>query len=264
MPPRSREYTVETPEKILLKFALADPGSRAAAWVIDFLVQGALYLCFTLAFLALSAGSRDGPADMGLGAGLSAAFYYILLFLLKWGYYVLFESLMKGRTPGKKALGIMVAMANGAPLDFESVVVRNLVRVVDDFPLAPLLGFLFAISTPLSQRLGDVAAGTIVVKLAEGPVKFPEEIGSRDAPPARPVLGPGAARLSESELYVIRRFLNERGRLPERMAAATAARLAAQAALKTGMPLGGADPAEYLASIHSAHGSRERERSGET
>ncbi len=257
-----REFVVETPERIVLRYALAGAGARAAAWIIDLALQVLILgagLVVSIFILGSDTGGADEPDSMGLGAGLAGAFYYILLFLVKWGYYVLFESLMRGSTPGKRAMGIAAVRADGEPMDFESVVVRNLVRAVDDFPVIPLLGFLVAISTRRGQRLGDIAAGTIVVQAPRERLAMPEELDETRAAageaaiPAPGEAGRPAARLSEAELYVLRRFLNDRARLPEAMARSTADRLAAQALARTGISMEGRDAVAYIAYLHALH-----------
>jgi uncharacterized RDD family membrane protein YckC len=253
-----KEFVVETPEKIVLRYALASTGSRAAAWVIDGNIR--VVVTWTALFVALFSAEGDAwtRSDMGLNTGLSMAFYLIILFIVKWGYYVLFESLMRGASPGKRAMGIRAVRADGEPIDFESVVVRNLVRIVDDFPLFPLLGFLFALSTKRGQRLGDIAAGTVVVQAPKGRPVLPEEAPIELYSAAPTALAKGKASLTEAELGVLRRFLTERSRLPESAVSSMGERLAAQAEARTGIPREGRSPVEYIGFVHLAHGEAER------
>ncbi len=259
-----RELVVETPEKIVIRHALASPGARAAAWILDSLIQ---FIATIAGFAILAYGAGDDlfgeRANVTLGSGLSVAFYLILLFLLKWGYYVFFETLTRGGSPGKRAMGIRAVRIDGEPIDFESVVVRNLVRVVDDFPGIPLLGFLVSISTKRSQRLGDIAAGTVVV-IARGRKRpaLPEEAPIDASSVAIPMLARGGTALTERELGVLRRFLAEKARLPEAAVRSMSARLAAQAAERTGVPVEGRDPVEYIESIYLAHGTASAEPGG--
>jgi uncharacterized RDD family membrane protein YckC len=253
-----RDFVVETPEKIVLRYSLASAGARAAAWIIDACIRNAVT---SIAFFAVMFGVDGGDwtrADMGLNTGLSVAFYFIVLFLVKWGYYVFFESLMRGASPGKRAMGVRAVRADGEPIDFESVVVRNLVRVVDDFPVLPLIGFLFALSTRRGQRLGDIAAGTVVVQAPKGRPTLPEEAPITRAAAAPKSLAKGKAALTEAELGVLRRFLTERSRLPESAALSMGERLAAQAEERTGIPREGRSALEYIESVHAAHGEAER------
>src|SRR5690606_14075457 len=96
--------------------------------------------------------------------GLLIALYALLNFLIFWGYYVLFEYLWNGQTPGKRLVKIRVARTDGNPAGFVEVVIRNLVRVVDFLPTGYGLGLLVMFFSPQARRLGDFAAGTLVVK----------------------------------------------------------------------------------------------------
>ena len=135
-------------------------GSRLAAAVLDTLLiwMGALFLVFLNASLI-----GEGASE---ASGWAAAFLILLLFLLFWGYFALFEAVNGGRTPGKQALGIRVVMDTGRPITGAAAVVRNLVRLLDCyFPLLPALPALLMMFLQKSnKRLGDIAAGTIVVR----------------------------------------------------------------------------------------------------
>ena len=93
----------------------------------------------------------------------------ISLFLLEWFYPTLFEAFRHGQTPGKKAMGLVVVHANGSPLSFNGSLIRNLLRTADAFPLFYLLGFICTLISPRYQRLGDMAANTLVVHIEETP-----------------------------------------------------------------------------------------------
>ena len=229
-------------------------GSRAAAWFVDGLVQALIIVC---AFIVLQSalGDRSGFDDLNkidTGRGVAIAFYFILLFLLKWGYYAFFEALMRGQSPGKRAMGIQVVRTNGEPLDFPSIAVRNLVRSVDDFPGFPLLGGLIALANQKAQRLGDLAASTIVVKVRRGELTPPEMARLSERTASIPVAGM-AKNLSEAELGVLRKFLNERNLLPEALVGKLSARLRAQAQAKTGFEGRGLDDIAFLESVYRAH-----------
>lgn len=238
-------------------------GSRAAAWAIDALAQAAILVAgFLIAQAALGDGSGfDDLGRIDVGRGMALAFYLILLFLVKWGYFALFESLMSGQSPGKRAMGVKVVTSSGEPLDFASVAVRNLVRAVDDFPGIPLLGGLVALSGPKGQRLGDMAASTIVVKARRDRLVPPSEarLSAESAGVALPELA--GRRLSEAELGVLRKYLNERDMLPAALAAGIAATLASQAQARTGAPRGSLSDLAYIESIYRAHATA---RSGDS
>jgi uncharacterized RDD family membrane protein YckC len=147
----------------------AGPLVRAAALAIDGLIKGALYL----ALVPLAAFS-------GLGLG----FLFLGVFLLEWFYPVYFE-LRSGATPGKRAMGLAVVADDGTPLTPAASLIRNLLRVVDFLPLAYGAGLVCSLADRDFRRLGDLAAGTLVVHARTA--SLPRVIPRREAaaPPLR-------------------------------------------------------------------------------
>lgn len=146
---------ISTPEGIELDIALAGLGSRFSATLIDSLIQMALTLFALLFFIPLFAG--ETPA-------LFVALFSIWSFLVVFGYDVLFETLGHGRTIGKRAVGIRVVRLGGHPVGFVTSAVRNLVRLVDFLPSFYGVGIVSILASSKNQRLGDIAAGTLVVR----------------------------------------------------------------------------------------------------
>lgn len=146
-------YHVRTPEGADLALTPAGPLPRAAAWLLDMLLRAGLYLILSFLLAML------GKVGMGL--------LLLGVFLLEWFYPVLFEAFWHGQTPGKRVMGIAVVHADGAPLSFNGSLIRNLLRVADFFPFAYLTGVITMLISPRFQRLGDLAADTLVVHLAE-------------------------------------------------------------------------------------------------
>lgn len=140
----------ETPEGVDVELRVAGPVVRAAALGIDTLIKGALYLTLT-PLLAFS----------GLGLGL----VLLGMFILEWFYPVFFE-LLRGATPGKRAMGLEVVQDDGTPVGPAASVIRNLLRVVDFLPLLYGAGFVSTLVDRDFRRLGDLAAGTLVVHVA--------------------------------------------------------------------------------------------------
>ena len=141
----------------------------------DLLIRGAILLgaFFILAIL--------GQFGMGLGT--------ILYFLINWWYPVLFEVLYQGRTPGKKAMGLRVIHDDGTPVGWAASLTRNLLRAVDMLPFAYCVGAVSSLSHPSFKRLGDLAAGTLVVY--------------RDEPPKRPQLPEADAERAPFSLSLV-------------------------------------------------------------
>ena len=120
-----RKFAVETPEHVRLDYVLADVGSRAAALALDFAI-----IVVTLLVVGMIAAGLGNLADI-LADWFARPMFYVLIFLAQWGYFMLFEALWGGRTPGKRVLGLRVVHAGGEPLTFHGSALRNLIRVVD-------------------------------------------------------------------------------------------------------------------------------------
>lgn len=225
---------VETPEHVVLDLEIAGVGSRLLAAVIDTAILGGLSLAFLLLTVVL-ADSGLMPTGPWVSALLLGA-----AFLVWNGYYVFFEGLRQGRTPGKSRVGIRVVRDTGHPITLADAVTRNLLRLADFLPPPYLGGLLLMALHPLGKRLGDLAAGTVVVR--DQPMDVPARVAAAAtaaAPPVAPVLaehefallGQFVARAAQLEPQVRARLadsLAERfaGRLPSGAAGSAAAALA--------------------------------------
>ena len=159
---------ISTPDHVSLEFELAGPGSRFSAYAIDFVFNILLiiaviivaYLGGGLFVLRSLAGSSSGNAS----ASWLLAVVVLIIFLINWGYYVFFEGLGKGSTPGKKRMGIRVIRQDGLPIGLREAALRNLVRAADMLPPPSyILGGLVMHFDSRGRRLGDMVAGTYVV-----------------------------------------------------------------------------------------------------
>jgi len=172
---------VETPEGVDLLLRPAGLVPRALAFAVDLAIRGAILLAL---FISLGLLGKFG---MGLGA--------LLLFLVQWWYMVLFEVLNQGRTPGKHWMGLRVVHDDGTPVGWASSLTRNLLRFVDLLPFGYFLGALSCLGHPAFKRLGDIAAGTLVV--------YQEKPADRPAlPPADPVAPPVGLSLDEQRALI--------------------------------------------------------------
>ncbi len=201
------EFRIATPESVRLNFDLAGLGSRSLAYMVDILIKAGILIALSL-FLHLAGGF----ARFRQWGGIPQAVMAVSVFLLQWFYFVLFEAFAHGQTPGKKALGIRVVKDGGHPIGFLESLIRNLLRAVDFLPLGYLLGILLIFANRRHQRLGDIAAGTLVIR--EGVLRPP--------PPRRKefpsVLTPyryllRRIELSVEEYELISRFLERRREL---------------------------------------------------
>lgn len=235
--------TVTTPEGLEVELALAGVGSRFASALIDFLLE---LVAFGAVALLLARFASEAVA-IAIG---SLAFFAVVF-----GYHVLFETLASGRSPGKRALGLRVVRLGGAPVRFKDSAIRNIVRLVDLLPPVTYgLGAAVILVTRRNQRLGDLAAGTIVVRVRPG--------GRRAArPEAVEALPEGIERwdvsgVTSEDLVAVRRFLERRATID----AAARSRLAAELARRlrpkiAGAAAGGADE-RFLEGVAAAKAAR--------
>jgi uncharacterized RDD family membrane protein YckC len=179
---------------------LAGPASRFVSALVDILIQFALLVCVAVVLGIL------GSAGLG-GGGIAVLLWFAVSFALIAFYDIFFEVLRSGQTPGKRMNGLRVVRVEGHPVTFLSSAIRNLLRVIDFLPSAYLLGAAVILATRKNQRIGDVVAGTLVVRA-----------GRRDkAPSGAPRLsyeGAGTtwdtSRVSDDELALVRQFLERR------------------------------------------------------
>ena len=191
-PPLDTRYQVETPEGIDLPLRPAGLMVRALAFSIDLGLRGLILgvLFIVLAFLGK------------LGAGLGS----ILLFGVSWWYMVLFEVLNQGRSPGKQWMGLRVVHDDGTPIGWSASLLRNLLRFVDLLPFGYFLGAISCLPHPSFKRLGDLAAGTLVI-YREQPLTRPQ---LPDVQPRRP-----AFALTLPEQRAVLGFAERQGELSE-------------------------------------------------
>jgi uncharacterized RDD family membrane protein YckC len=254
---REKTITIEAPEKILFTYSLADTGARAAAFLLDLIIQGLLLLaCGLIIFFAFLAGETIETRIFEDLSPLATAFFYLALFFLQWIYFIFFEIVLGGRSPGKKLLKLRVLKLNGEPLDFSSIVLRNLLRAVDNFPLFHILGGLISIIDKRSRRLGDLVAGTIVVYDHPGMAEEPDfTVKLRDYSPLKTASSDllTHGRLTERDLYIIRRFFNQRYKLPPGRLWEISEKLAEDVARKLGYSNPLKDNIEFLETVYKVH-----------
>jgi uncharacterized RDD family membrane protein YckC len=148
---------LETPEHIAFRYQLAGPARRAAAYGVDLLVRGAILLVAALGVLFTSGQSTE------VFQGFEAGALFLLFFALEWGYFVAFDLLKDGASPGKKAFQLRVVHQDGRPITLADSVLRNLLRAADLLPLFYALGVATMMMDKKFRRLGDLVAQTVVV-----------------------------------------------------------------------------------------------------
>ena len=166
------ELSIETPENVAFDYDVAGIGNRFIGALVDTLllvvILVGLYLALLLAVSLLQrAFGFDLDNVMNAGGWLRSlliAGYAVLQFVVFWGYYILFELLWNGQTPGKRVAGTRVVRVDGNPVGLVEVAVRNLVRIVDFLPSFYGLGLIVMFFNRQARRLGDFAAGTLVIR----------------------------------------------------------------------------------------------------
>jgi uncharacterized membrane protein SpoIIM required for sporulation/uncharacterized RDD family membrane protein YckC len=197
-----RQVDVETPEHVSIGYELADLGSRFTAMLLDYLLIVAGYFGMWLGVIAIG---RAIGVSLVTGVGVGIAIF--VAFVLQWGYFMLFEGLRDGQTPGKRRMGIRVVQDGGFPVTMRAAAVRNLLRVIDILPPPSwAVGGLSMMLHPQTKRIGDLTAGTVVVRDRSGQ-PIPEEAARGQAAP----LGP--PRMTDEEFAAVAMYASRRAAL---------------------------------------------------
>jgi uncharacterized RDD family membrane protein YckC len=236
------QINIDTPELVEIELPLAGIGSRFLALLIDYLIWFTgillLYWLYSVFLPGLKSFSESSYQ-------WAVAIRFLIFFLLNWGYFTLFEAFWNGRTPGKRIARIHVIQRSGRAIGLFESMARNLVRFIDQIPFFYAVGLITMFCTRQHQRLGDLAAGTLVVR--ERSLEEPDwsGAGSRtitaasftaSAPPPEPHMAitlPATeiAKLSPADLEVLESFFSRRldMSLPTRQALASRIAQAIQA-----------------------------------
>ncbi|MCP3141399.1 RDD family protein [Pyxidicoccus xibeiensis] len=186
-------HTVLTPEYVEFRFTLAGLYSRMLAWLVDAIIVLVVSLSI---MMGLSVALMAFP---GFGSALGIVVY----FLVDWGYAIALETVWSGRTVGKRLFSLRVIQESGVRIGFYHAALRNLARPVDRLPLFYLVGGVAALVSGSQQRLGDMLAGTIVVR--ERRLKVPSALGTtgEEGLLADPLFVSRVKRLSTEEREVV-------------------------------------------------------------
>jgi len=211
-----------TPEAVAVTLDIAGLGSRMIALLVDTLIQFGILL---------AAGFLVANAASGTASVIALS---VVAFVALWCYFPLFEALWSGRTPGKSTQRLRVIRTDGQPVSFAAVMVRNLVRIVDLLPGTYVIGVISIVLTRRSQRLGDLAAGTIVIRDRPAPTPRPLDLASLSPSGVSPPSAIDTAALTERDVSLIRSYLERRRSLPEEIRADLAGKLARAVRQKVG------------------------------
>jgi uncharacterized RDD family membrane protein YckC len=240
------DFHLDTPEVVRVDYTPAGIGSRSLAAMIDYLAIGGIGILLAIVCLLIAAA---GAAVLATLLGLTGAFIDL------WGYFVIYETVWSGQTPGKRAVHIRVMKSTGYPIGFVEAVIRNLVRIIDFLPSFYGVGIITMFISPQARRLGDYAAGTVVVKeqvqvrLAD--LSVPPDTSLRaTAPPSRGQVDPdefswNVRILEERQVAIMQQYLDRAPGLPQEASARIGGEIARRIATTVGArePL---DPGPFM------------------
>ena len=221
-----RTIDVRTPESIAFSYELAGLGSRFLALAVDQAIQLATLLAIfagiILAGTRVTGRQTQAVMSEKAAESVAIAIIVVIVFAVLFGYFIVFEAVWNGQTPGKKLLGIRVVRDGGYPIDFGASLIRNLIRVGEQLIGYYILAAISAVISPENKRLGDLAAGTIVVRDAR--LTAPRSvIQHEDEPNYAPT-----TYLTGDERTLIKRFMERREALSLDRRKELAAQLAAR------------------------------------
>lgn len=240
-------YRLETPENVELSYTPAGLGSRFLAAAIDTIIISLLVLVLIIAAAILfSASDRFGRA----GTNLIIALVVLGVFLIFFGYYTFWEMRWNGQSPGKRAVGLRVIRDDGLPLNFSASMIRNLIRFFDFLPGSYGLGILTMLFSKRWKRLGDLAAGTLVVHDVSwvSPDLLRLQYATTDSASDHP-------RLTPREYELVRQYLMRYYSLTDDARQRIELKLVPLVEARTGLTKGSESAYEYLSSV-AASGSR--------
>ena len=264
----SDQLNIDTPEQVELEFSVAGVGSRFVAALLDYLIQAVCFALEILLFVMIASGAAAAKASDSLDTAAKwfVAFLIFLNFAFFTGYFALFEAYWRGQTPGKRAMKLRVIKDSGRQITLFESLARNLIRVVDYLPGMYLVGVITMLCNKRNKRLGDLAAGTIVVheRMDEQPLIYQTSTtlvaptGFAAQPFAQETLAPWAkpvaamfpadavAKLGAQDLVVIEAFFSRMLDLPMETRATVAYRMVAQMAAKMGVAVPEGNPERAL------------------
>jgi uncharacterized RDD family membrane protein YckC len=234
--------TIATPEGIELELILAGVGSRFAATLLDIVVQ--LGAIIALAIILGPLGSN----------GYVIAVYLVAVFVILFAYDIVLETWNRGRTIGKLAAGLRVVRVGGETEGFLTAAVRNFLRIVDFLPAFYVVGVIAILATSRNQRLGDLAAGTIVVRERRRAVT--PAATYFQPPAAAPYLEWDVSAVSPEDVATLRQFLERRMTLSPGARAHLATDLAARVRPKVVGAPDGWHPESFLEGVVAAKTAR--------
>ena len=255
-------FDIQTPENVAFGYQVAGIGSRFLASLLDTLIVGLLQVAI-LIVLALMIRAFDNSTFSDQISAWVYAIFGLVAAVFYWGYYVFFEMLWNGQSPGKRWVGLRVIRGDGTPITLSESLIRNLARLVDFLPAAYGVGIVTMFIDKQSRRLGDLAAGTLVVQ-DRAPITM-QDLAVKRTVHLRPwanvsLDGFPVERLTNNDLSLIEDFLLRRDQLTHRESLAI--QILNTLYQRLGLPLPSLSKSEaedMLAALLLAAQNRERE-----
>jgi uncharacterized RDD family membrane protein YckC len=264
------QHVIETPDNISFGYQVAGIGSRFLAALIDSLIQGAIYLFLFVIFILVTTIGPSLKLSAQIMSWLSTVISIVIvvaLFLIQFGYYIVLEIVTRGRSPGKELLGLSVIKENGYPLTPMDSIIRNLVRIVDFLPFAYGVGIIAMFLNDRAKRLGDMAAGTLVVQMGKS-VKLSDLqstsiLPNTVVPAEAETEWPGMERLREADIELVEAYLVRRRTLrnADELGKTIVQRIVAQAGTHEAKELAAQNPPEvFLKRVANGFRTRQSQR----
>lgn len=216
MNPADDILSIDTPENVVFGYSLAGLGSRFLAALVDSAIILVIQILVTLTtlFFAMRSVFENPDETIEIWA---ASLLGILAFLFFWGYYIFFELNWNGQSPGKRMVGIRVIRTDGTPITLGEALIRNLVRLVDFLPSFYGVGVIAMFVDGRSRRLGDMAAGTLVIH-DNGAISLEHLSAVNPAQLVQADLGDfPVSKLSNADLQFLEDYINRRRSLANRL-----------------------------------------------
>lgn len=206
------QVSLQTPESVELDFTLAGIGNRAYALLIDYLVWGLILFVFSLGWMLVWAVLSEALSNLLGGLEQSGLWLFslwlLIFFFIYVGYFVFFETLWQGQTPGKRRIKIRVIRDDGRPVGLQQAILRTLLRPVDDLFF---IGSFFILVGKQEKRIGDWVAGTLVIQDQSlvNSAQFPISEAAQNLVTLLKIEA-DLSRLSPEEFAIIRDYLQRR------------------------------------------------------
>lgn len=256
--------TIETPEHLELQFRLAGIGQRFIAFLIDKFIQIGAILGVTLfvslllfftgqmaSFVQFLAEAKKGVAQWLIAIG------FLLYGIVMIGYFVIFEYFWSGSTPGKRSQEIRVIRKDGRPISFFDSAVRNILRFVDMLGEVYPLGLVVMFLDSQNRRLGDLAAGTIVISEREAISPAELDIAAAKSAPD-PLLRTAVASMTGEDYQIVSKFLARRKELEPEHRLRLASEISKRILSRINQEKGEADPERFLEIMETLYRERTR------